>query len=283
MSSKETTTGNPKKDNMKWKEVTISGLSGVMLGGAAAYATTASAMDVTDQDIDENAETQEEETDVTVEDTSTVEAHGNVAGGVSDSMSFNEAFAAARQEVGAGGCFVWHGNVYSTYYSQEWNAMSSAEREQFVSQTTGVDTSHSHATYAHHTEAGTTATAQETDDDDTTFEAISIEQVEATDGSTMNVGTASINGHAAVFFEANGNGEFDYMGVDANDNGEFDSGEIVDVSDSHMQVAQFEQLVQGEPSNIDEPTVIDDPAQEYYASNEDLPDYVNDADPGTLA
>ena len=55
----------------------------------------------------------------------------DVAFGVDDSMSFNEAFAAARREVGPGGLFVWHGNTYGTYYANEWNAMSPADHDQY--------------------------------------------------------------------------------------------------------------------------------------------------------
>jgi hypothetical protein len=35
-----------------------------------------------------------------------------IAHGIDDSMSFSEAFAKARQEIGAGGVFEWHKNVY---------------------------------------------------------------------------------------------------------------------------------------------------------------------------
>lgn len=55
----------------------------------------------------------------------------NVASGINDSMSFGEAFAAARQELGAGGLFVWHGNTYGTYYANEWNAMSAEDQDQY--------------------------------------------------------------------------------------------------------------------------------------------------------
>lgn len=63
----------------------------------------------------------------------------DVASGVDDFMSFSEAFAAARREVGAGGIFVWHGHTYGTYYGNEWNAMSQEEQDQYwadVHQTT---------------------------------------------------------------------------------------------------------------------------------------------------
>ena len=38
---------------------------------------------------------------------------------VSDDVSFNEAFADARAQVGPGGVFEWHGRVYGTYYKEE--------------------------------------------------------------------------------------------------------------------------------------------------------------------
>ncbi len=38
---------------------------------------------------------------------------------VDDSMSFNEAFATARAETGAGGLFEWRGGIYGTFYATE--------------------------------------------------------------------------------------------------------------------------------------------------------------------
>ena len=54
-----------------------------------------------------------------------------VATGVEDEMSFSQAFATARQEVGPGGLFVWRGHTYGTYYVNEWNAMGAEERDQY--------------------------------------------------------------------------------------------------------------------------------------------------------
>ena len=55
----------------------------------------------------------------------------SVATTVDDSMSFSQAFAAARHELGAGGVFMWHGHTYGTYYANEWNAMSDDAKEQY--------------------------------------------------------------------------------------------------------------------------------------------------------
>ena len=56
-----------------------------------------------------------------------------VAQNVNDGMNFDEAFAAARKEVGPGGVFAWHGNVYGTYYANEWQDISAEYRHSFSS------------------------------------------------------------------------------------------------------------------------------------------------------
>lgn len=57
----------------------------------------------------------------------------HVATLVSDDMSFSQAFAAARAEVGAHGIFGWHGGVYHTYYADEWHALPTSYRAEFSS------------------------------------------------------------------------------------------------------------------------------------------------------
>lgn len=56
-----------------------------------------------------------------------------IANDISEDMSFNEAFAAAREEVGPGGIFEWHGQIHTTYSIDEWNALSSEEQREFNS------------------------------------------------------------------------------------------------------------------------------------------------------
>ena len=51
---------------------------------------------------------------------------------MSDDLTFGQAFAAARSEMGPGGSFSWHGQVYGTYYRNEWNAMTPDERHEFT-------------------------------------------------------------------------------------------------------------------------------------------------------
>lgn len=51
---------------------------------------------------------------------------------VRDDMSFSQAFATARQEVGAGGVFHWRGQCYGTYYQSEWQSMDADARHSFA-------------------------------------------------------------------------------------------------------------------------------------------------------
>lgn len=83
-----------------------------------------------------------------------------MATSVDDSMSFNQAFAAARQEVGPGGLFVWHGHTYGTYYANEWNAMSPEDKEQYW-----ADVFHTTAQLSHEAESQENNIEQGNNDD----------------------------------------------------------------------------------------------------------------------
>ena len=54
-----------------------------------------------------------------------------IATSVDDSMTFNEAFVAAREEVGAGGIFTWHNETFNTYSSEEMSHMNTHDRDLF--------------------------------------------------------------------------------------------------------------------------------------------------------
>ena len=56
-----------------------------------------------------------------------------------DSLSFGEAFANARQQLGASGIFKWHGKLYGTMYKDEWDNLSDEDRQQYAQQVQSVD------------------------------------------------------------------------------------------------------------------------------------------------
>lgn len=61
----------------------------------------------------------------------------DVAGKVTDDMSFREAFAAARSEVGIGGVFGWHGHWYNTFEKDEWSSLSLEQRQDYTEMIAG--------------------------------------------------------------------------------------------------------------------------------------------------
>lgn len=54
-----------------------------------------------------------------------------VAQNVTEDMSFSDAFAIARAEVGPGGVFHWHGKWYGTYTKAEWDSMDADDIAQY--------------------------------------------------------------------------------------------------------------------------------------------------------
>lgn len=275
------------KINSKWKEVTIGGFSGILLGSAGTlFANNVSHHDV---EAETGEEAQASEGDMDQEQNNSqspnIPNNGAVATGVTDEMSFSEAFASARAELGAGGYFVWHGNVYGTYYAGEWNNMSEAEQNQFSSGSASVPNSG----YAYHnTESNTqqanpeTQTTQvnqqttTTSDEDVDFQVLGVEHANIDGEHDSVIGVASMDGQAVYFIDVDGqDDQFEYMAADLNGNSQLDENEFVDVSDQQISVSGFQQMAQiNNPQNE---------VEQYYANNENLPDYVNDADTLDLA
>lgn len=50
-----------------------------------------------------------------------------------DHMSFDDAFAQARQDLGTAGVFEWNGKAYNTFYKEEWENMDEEGKEEFLS------------------------------------------------------------------------------------------------------------------------------------------------------
>lgn len=94
-----------------WKPVTIGGITGILMGAGTYHVA--------------NIQTSAEE-NLQPASLKTADSH--------DEMTFSEAFAAARHQVGAGGLFTWHGGIYNTYTADEWNAMNPSQKELFAQQ-----------------------------------------------------------------------------------------------------------------------------------------------------
>lgn len=101
-----------------WGKVAAGAGAGIVLGAATTVLSSSS----------EPVEAQQE-----IQHPEWTDGEVPVATSVNDDMSFTDAFNAAREEVGSGGVFEWHGYIYSTYTDDEWNSMSESEREEYGS------------------------------------------------------------------------------------------------------------------------------------------------------
>jgi len=126
---------NNNNNDQTWLRVVLGGVAGIMFGSVSAVGATAAYQHFTSDENEGSDIVTSPEEDVAVvpeESGQYVLDNGMVVAEVDESMSFGEAFAHAREEVGAGGVFVWHGNVYATYNEEEWNSMSPSERNEFT-------------------------------------------------------------------------------------------------------------------------------------------------------
>ena len=278
--------------NNTWKPVVIGGVSGIAFGGVATAAVAAITKH-TSEDA-ENGET----TLTGVNGSAQVDDSIPVAQ-VSDDMSFSDAFNAAHDQVGPGGVFVWHGQVYSTFTEDEWNSMTPAEQAEFgnhvhvqydepspasaqpaaqpapavevvsePSANTGTHTEQ--VAHVEPQEPQVTVVQQSGQTNVTGGEAPPVEQevevllyetVSNEDGSQMDLAVVSVNGQEMGIYDVNVDGTADLLAVDENNNQQIDENEIHDISSQNvsMQALHDDYIAQNAPSMQG-------------------PDYINDGD-----
>ena len=254
-----------KESDLTWREVVISGISGIALGATGMLFSGARLKpdeielnpDVTELNPDETElnpyetgtagdVTSQKTDDAPVYEENNVPDSGiymrtsgsfhdiPVATGVNDSMSFNQAFATARREVGSEGAFVWRGQVYTTYYAEEWKALTPAQQNAFSSNAIAAATGHHYGNDALYARS-----------ENVEVHILGVEEnVVMEDGSLINVGIADVDGHTALFIDADANGTFDLVAVDSNDNGYLDANDdIVPLDNEQINVANFQDAV----------------------------------------
>ena len=207
-------------------------------------------------------------------------ADGNmsVASSVNDKMSFSEAFAAARSEVGAGGAFEWRGNVYGTYYAEEWNNMTAAEKAEFNNHFAwnNLDTSDnvsSHPTLDSTSKIEVVSVANphssvQGNNISNEVEVMAVEpEIEVLgvihDMSTgANLGGMIVDGQDVFLIDVDGDMEFDFMASDLNNNNVVDDGEVADIHGQGFSVNDL-----GGISHIAESLNGEDHLPDYMADN----------------
>ena len=225
-----------KKEGSAWKQVTLGGVSGILMGGGLLYAGQTYAADK------EDAFGHKPEDVVAPEPRAishTLE-NGLKIASVSDDMSFGEAFAAARAEVGPGGVFHWHGGIYNTYTADEWNNMSVEQKNDFV---------------------------QLVQPEIRVWDQQTVQNFEQ-DADVHIVGYANVDGHLAVGYDTSGDGQADVAIIDVDDNHELSDADII--IDNQGNAATV-----GEVVNDNDPNQLESVENPDVAP--DMPDYMNDA------
>lgn len=205
---------------------------------------------------------------------------------VNDEVSFSEAFADARAQVGAGGVFEWRGHVYNTYYESEWDNMSSAERAEFQSKVdydavTEIEASvesptnnmaqntiNVESTEAEQPTIAENAEMIDTQSEDTGVKVLGVEVVADSEGNQMTIAGLEIEGQGAIMVDVDNDGMMDLICVDENADGQLSENEIYDARE--LGVTTQDLMEQMPDDNL------------YYAQDDSMPDYMNDADVSTL-
>ena len=274
------------KESHRWQKVVIGGAAGLCLGATASFLTTSEAVAAK-----ENAETKEP--DGTGHHHPLVDDSLPMADTVTDDMSFGEAFAAARAEIGPAGAFEWHGNIYSTYTAAEWDSMSQAEQDEFNSNfkwNQGSSSAESNYTAKAETQEVKEETPEnkeemvenkpkpeETDPnkpadkpedgEDVNVVGVDVDHdvevlgVAHDEDSGMNMAGVLVDGQEVILFDTDGDEVFDVMAVDVNHDGQLTEGEVAQLQTDSLTVDSLGGFTDG---------------SDLANNDDDGPDYIND-------
>ena len=257
-------TEETEKKDYTWQKVVIGGTAGIALGAVTSYFTAAKAATA--------EETEEVAAEAADNGNPLIDNSLQIADTATDDMSFSQAFATARAEVGPGGVFEWHGNIYSTYTAEEWSSMSAEEQDSyndnFAWNHGNSSSNHSNDVAQQQSKPQNDVAQNSSNDDDvpvqdvTTDPEIEVLGVVHDDESGMNFGGLTVDGQEVVLIDVNGDETFDLIASDLNGDGELSDDEIAELPDQSITTAHL--------------GGFGDEGTNLYAEDEG-PDYVNDA------
>lgn len=238
-----------KKDGLSplWQSVLVGGVPGILIGAGSTIGVEAIASSSpTEEDVEALNESLS-----TGSSTGIMEAHS-----VNDDMSFSEAFASARNEVGAGGAFVWHGQVYGTYRGDdpEWIEMTDEDRtahsQEILSQvharpyTPTLDEPETVPAPQVRSEAHDAPVADEDEYvEDIDVHILGVGELPTPYG-TVQAGVGVLDDHQAVFADTDGDDMVDTVLIDINDNGQLDRGEVFDATGADITMDSLRESVE---------------------------------------
>lgn len=249
-----------KKEGSAWKHVTLGGVSGILMGAGLLYAGQALAATKTDV-LEETADASTAEAQ---QADSATESALPVAQ-IHNDMSFGEAFAAARAEVGPGGVFIWHGGIYNTYTADEWNAMTPQQKNDFAHQVNPEVRAHEVPTP---TDAHPDVAVQPATDSDVHVVEQHVAQNFDMGDDVHIVGYANSEGHLVVGYDSTGDGQADVAIIDMDNNLAPSDADVIMDRDGNM--ARLGDL--DNESEMNQTAAMENPDVA-----PDMPDYMNDA------
>ena len=236
------------KGTSKWKKAAgMAGVGAAGIAGGIGLSAMASGDDAEAAKLATEATKQAAEAAANADKGNMVKPVGNVkVAEVSDDMSFSEAFASARKQVGAGGVFEWRGKQYGTYYKTEWDSMSQVEKDQYAANVFGTSSSKSSSTpeqerlqhdispenFVYNSQSPVSGA-------DIKGELVGVQTVTDENGNPMTIVAAKINGHNSMFVDADVDGYVDVAIMDKNNNEEVELDEIVQISKGRMLVSDL--------------------------------------------
>lgn len=289
----------PQSEKTGWKKVAIGSAAGILLGAGAIYAVSG----------------EEKQDAASTASSPTADKQPAKVGEVSDDMSFTDAFNSARAQVGAGGVFHWHGGIYSTYTADEWDNMTATNREEYAQtikpEIRADEMENSYVAEAHTTSHSQTVDAKadvepvshasvqtavhQQEDVEPAYVAASQSHQDTTnaDDDVHVVAQGTVQGHAAAAVDLNGDGDADVAVIDINDNHVLDDPDVVvDHQGNMATVGQLAEAAGQQPDDGTDYAMQHDDGldpnmqQVSYGENPDvspdMPDYMNDADMGTM-
>lgn len=178
-----------------------------------------------------------------------------IATGVNDDMDFNEAFASARDEVGAGGMFYWHGSGYGTYYENEWNNLSPEDKADYW-----ASVNHSHSDYVQHHD-----NPIKTDFD--------LSDIQAWLPSDSYVVDANGNELPDVIVDVDGDGVGDVLLVDVQTNDDGSIASVASISDGKVEIKVDDEDIDIIMEELEDGIVPMQDEEQYYEPEDDVQDY----------
>lgn len=144
---------------------------------------------------------------------------------VTNEMTFKDAFAVAREEVGPGGVFSWHNKLFNTYTSNEFDVMSHDQKHDFLHSLGNLHAEPSNIG-AHEVDIvsidhgdTTVPVAEQAPTEHTETPAvhdnvehlIKEEDIDNGDGKKMHMGVFSMNGEHIIKLDRDGDGHYDFI------------------------------------------------------------------------